>query len=321
MVATSSGHSNEAFCAKHHLDVATPDTLGDALEQAHRALHRADLFYGHGSDSAWDEAVFLVLSAAGLPLDSDDKVLGLPLGEEAWQTALRWLWGRIEDRTPLPYLTGRAWFAGLEFYCDQRALVPRSPLAEVIRSDYSPWYSKKTPTRILDLCCGGGCIGIAAAVYQPELQVVLADIDADALSLARENIARYELQSRVQVRQSDLMDALGDERFDVILCNPPYVDANDLACMPAEYHCEPPRGLGSGEDGLDLARRILRNAQQHLTPEGLLFLELGNSWATLDDELAEVSLTWLEFSEGGHGVLLVRAHELPDIVRHLPPGT
>jgi ribosomal protein L3 glutamine methyltransferase len=317
MVATSSGHSNEAFCAAHGLDTVAPDSLGDALEQAHRALDNAELFYGHGSDSAWDEAVFLILSAAGLPLDSDDKALAHGLSDEVWQTALRWLQGRIEDRQPLPYLTGRAWFAGLEFYCDKRALVPRSPLAEVIANEYRPWRSVGAPARLLDLCCGGGCIGIAAAVYQPDLEVLLADIDDEALALAQENIARYEVSSRVRALQSDLMDSLGDERFDIILCNPPYVDAADLASMPAEYQCEPPRGLGSGEDGLDLARRILRDAGQHLSPEGLLFLELGNSWAALDEELAGVSLTWLEFSEGGHGVLLVRANELPDIVKHL----
>ncbi|WOJ94014.1 50S ribosomal protein L3 N(5)-glutamine methyltransferase [Congregibacter variabilis] len=317
MVATSSGHSNVAFCREHGLDVVTPDTLGDALEQTHRALNNAELFYGHGSDSAWDEAVFLVLSAAGLSLSSDDKVLTQHLSHDVWETALRWLRGRIEDRQPLPYLTGRAWFAGLEFHCDKRALVPRSPLAEVIRNEYRPWYSEGVPNRLLDLCCGGGCIGIAAAVYQPGLEVLLADIDHDALALAQENIALHEMGGRVRALQSDLMDSIGDERFDIILCNPPYVDAADLASMPQEYQCEPPRGLGSGDDGLDLARRILRGASQHLSPQGLLFLELGNSWAALDDELSGVALTWLEFSEGGHGVLLVRAQELPDIVKHL----
>ncbi|MFT4769902.1 MAG: ribosomal protein L3 glutamine methyltransferase [Glaciecola sp.] len=317
MVAISFERGNEAFCAEHGLDAATPPTLGDALEQAHLALDKAALFFGHGSDSAWDEAVFLILSACALPLDSGDSVLEQPLSDDSWQTALRWLQGRIDDRQPLPYLTGRAWFAGLEFYCDKRALVPRSPLAEVIRNKYRPWWTDGAPTRLLDLCCGGGCIGIAAALYQPDLEVCIADIDGDALSLADENIARYELQDRVKSRQSDLMGALGDERFDIILCNPPYVDAADLASMPAEFQSEPPRGLGSGEDGLDMARRILRDAGQHLRSQGLLFLEVGNSWAALDDELAAVSLTWVEFSEGGHGVLLVRAPELPNIVKHL----
>ncbi|MDP5069771.1 MAG: 50S ribosomal protein L3 N(5)-glutamine methyltransferase [Congregibacter sp.] len=299
------------------MSAETPVNVGHALEQVHGALDQAALCYGHGTDSAWDEAVSLMLNAASLPVDSGNSVLSLPVTDRAWQTALDWLQRRIEERKPLPYLTGRAWFAGLEFGCDERALVPRSPLAEVIRNAYQPWWTDGAPARLLDLCCGGGCIGIAAAVYQPSLDVVIADIDEDALCLARENVQRHQLQGRVRTLHSDLMDALGHERFDVILCNPPYVDSADLAAMPAEYRAEPPRGLGCGTDGLDLARRILRDAQQHLTDEGLLFLELGNSWETLDAELATLPLTWLEFSEGGHGVLLVRAAELPSLVEHL----
>lgn len=313
MVATSSECSNEAFLNRYGLDSGTPDSLGSALEKTHKALAGADLFFGHGSDSAWDESVFLLLSAAGLPLDSGESVLKEPIAEDAWSKTLQWLRVRINDRKPLPYITGEAWFAGLPFNCDERALVPRSPLAEVIRNNYQPWYAKDTPTRLLDLCCGGGCIGIAAAVYQENLKVVIADIDADALALAQENIARYQLEGRVVPRQSDLLDALGGERFDIILCNPPYVDAEDLSAMPAEFHAEPPLGLGSGDDGLDMARRILRGASDHLNPGGLLFLELGNSWEALDRELANAGLHWLEFSEGGHGVLVVQADELASL--------
>lgn len=317
MVATSSGRSNEAFLNRYGLDAVTPGTLGSALEQTHKALAAAELFFGHGSDSAWDESVFLLLSAAGLPLDSGDSVLGDPLSEDVWETALQWLHARIVHRKPLPYITGQAWFAGLQFNCDERALVPRSPLAEVIRNNYQPWYATETPSRLLDLCCGGGCIGIAAALYQENLSVVIADIDSDALALAKENVARYQLEDRVEQRQSDLLDALDGERFDIILCNPPYVDADDLASMPAEFHAEPPLGLGSGSDGLDMARRILRAAPNHLTPGGLLFLELGNSWEALNKELADTLLNWLEFSEGGHGVLVARAEELEALVAQL----
>ncbi|WP_439106788.1 50S ribosomal protein L3 N(5)-glutamine methyltransferase [Congregibacter sp.] len=317
MVTTSSNGSNEAFLADYELSATTPENLGAALDQTYRALEKAEVFFGHGSDSAWDEAVFLLLSAAGLPLDSGDAVLDHALDKDVWECTLAWLQARIVERKPLPYLTGRAWFAGLEFKCDERALVPRSPLAEVIGTQYTPWWSGDSPSSLLDLCCGGGCIGIAAAMYQEELKVVLADIDADALALARENVELYELQERVTIVQSDLMAALGNEKFDIILCNPPYVDAADLASMPQEYHAEPPQGLGSGDDGLDITRRILAAAGKHLSPQGVLFLELGNSWEALDAELADLSLSWLEFAEGGHGVLVVRADELASISARL----
>ncbi|MFK8041737.1 50S ribosomal protein L3 N(5)-glutamine methyltransferase [Congregibacter sp.] len=317
MVATSSGRSNETFLSDYALSEQVPATLGDALDQTYSALQKAEVFFGHGSDSAWDEAVFLLLSAVGQPLDSGDEVLALSVAGDSWEKVLGWLHARIILRRPLPYLTGQAWFAGMEFKCDERALVPRSPIAEVIRNGYAPWWTGDGPKSLLDLCCGGGCIGIAAAAYQEDLQVVIADIDTDALSLARENIGIHELTGRVTAVQSDLMDELAGQRFDIILTNPPYVDAADLASMPAEFQAEPPQGLGSGEDGLDMARRILREAGEHLTKRGLLFLEVGNSWEALDAELSGLSLTWIEFSEGGHGVLLVRAEELPEIVQAL----
>lgn len=317
MVATSSGSGNAVFLKDYGLDRATPGTVGEALEQTHGALKRADVFFGHGSDSAWDEAVFMLLSALGLPLDSGDEVLAGAVGDDEWATILHWLQGRIIDRKPLPYLTGRAWFAGLEFKCDERALVPRSPLAELIRNEYAPWWAGKAPGSLLDLCCGGGCIGIAAAVHQQNLDVVIADIDDAALSLARENIAFHSVADRVAAVKSDLFGGLSGRRFDIILCNPPYVDASDLAAMPAEFLAEPPLGLGSGEDGLDMSRRLLKSVADYLTPQGLLFLEVGNSWEALDSELAGLPLTWIEFSEGGHGVLLLRAEELPQVTEHL----
>jgi len=317
MVATSSGRGNEAFLERYGLDASTPDNLGDALERTYKTLTAADLFFGHGSDSAWDESVFLVLSAASLPLNSSDAVLGEPLSEDVWRKTLGWIRARIVDRKPLPYITGRAWFAGLEFNCDERALVPRSPLAELICNGYQPWLANQVPRRLLDLCCGGGCIGIAAAVHDESLEVVIADIDTEALALAKENIARYHLENRVRCQQSDLLDALRGERFDIILCNPPYVDAEDLSSMPAEFHSEPPLGLGSGVDGLELARQILCQVSEHLTPGGLLFLELGNSWEALDKELANLTLNWVEFAQGGHGVLVLRSDELPAIARQL----
>ncbi len=290
-----------------------PANLGAALTVIHNALDAAALHYGHGTDSAWDEAVQLVLCACDLAPDAGDEVLDRPVDEAQWQRMRQWLEARIEKRVPLPYLTGRAWFAGLPFHCDARALVPRSPLAELIVGDYAPWWSGPAPATILDLCCGGGAIGIAAAIYAPNAQVVLSDVDTQALALARQNCGFHAVEDRVAIVQSDLFGSLQGRRFDLILSNPPYVDAADLAAMPAEYHAEPPIGLGSGDDGLNLARRILSGAAAHLSSEGMLFLEVGNSWEALDRLLETQPLTWLEFSEGGHGVLAVHARELAPI--------
>lgn len=288
-----------------------------SLERVYRRLSAADLTYGHGADSAWDEAVQLVLCACDLPPEAGREVLDRPLDAQQQATIDRWLHGRIERRIPLPYLTGRAHFAGLTFRCDARALAPRSPLAQIIADDYAPWWRGDPPRRLLDLCCGGGAIGIAAAVYRPELAVTLADIDAQALALARENIALHGVGARVRAVASDLFAALRARRFDVILCNPPYVNREDLASMPAEYAAEPARALAAGEDGLAYARRILAAAGHYLARDGLLFLELGNSWAALDALLPRLPLTWVDCRRGGQGVLVAGAAELAAIASAL----
>ena len=290
----------------------SPRTVGEALQYCADALAGSEAYFGHGTDNPWDEAVQLVLSVADLPLDADDGVLPHPLlsGQVAQLEGL--LQRRIEDRIPLPYLLGRAWFAGLEFHCDTRAIIPRSPIAELIRNDFKPWYAGPPPGRILDLCCGGGSIGLAAAHYLPEVEVDLADLDAEALNLARENVKKFTLENRVGVVHSNLFQALGDKRYDIILSNPPYVDSGDLESMPAEYHHEPALALGSGPDGLALTRIILAQAAQHLTPEGLLVVEVGNSWPALEEAYPLVPFTWLEFEHGGHGVFALSAAELQE---------
>lgn len=289
-----------------------PGTIGEALDYCSAALEQSDVFFGHGTDNAWDEAVQLVLSVAGLPLDSDDGVLPLPLQPADLARIESLLRARIEDHTPLPYLLGKAWFAGLEFHSDPRAIIPRSPIAELILNDFQPWYNGPAPRRVLDLCCGGGCIGLAVAHYFPDVQVDLLDIDAAALALARENATAMGLAERVRILQSDVFTALGEERYDLILSNPPYVDSEDLADLPAEFQHEPELSLGSGRDGLDLTRRILAQAQRYLQPEGLLVVEVGNSWAALEEAYPKVAFTWLEFEYGGHGVFALSAKELQD---------
>ncbi|GAB3277009.1 50S ribosomal protein L3 N(5)-glutamine methyltransferase [Parahaliea aestuarii] len=285
-------------------------TVNDALEYCAQALDSAGVCFGHGCDNAWDEAVQLVLMAMDLPVDADDSVLPLPVDSARRKRIEGWLTRRIEERVPLPYLTGRAWFAGLELRCDERAIVPRSPLGELILDDYAPWYEGPPPRRVLDLCCGGGAIGLAAAHYGAECVVDLLDLDTEALALAQENCVQLGLQGRVECLASDLFSAVSGRRYDIILSNPPYVDAADLASMPAEYHHEPELSLGSGADGLDITRRILAAAEHYLEPHGLLVVEVGNSWEALEAAYPRVPFTWLEFEHGGHGVFALGAREL-----------
>jgi len=289
-----------------------PSTVGEALQYCSEALAASDVYFGHGTDNAWDEAVQLVLSIADLPVDSGDGVLPHPLNSAAAARMEALLRQRIEQHTPLPYLLGRAWFAGLEFLSDPRAIIPRSPIAELILNQFQPWYIGPEPKRLLDLCCGGGCIGLAVAHYYPDVQVDLLDIDTAALDLARENAEFLGVQERVNIVQSDIFSALGDLRYDLILSNPPYVDSEDMADLPEEFRHEPELALESGADGLDLTRRILKHARDYLVESGLLVVEVGNSWQALEQAYPRLPFTWLEFEHGGHGVFALTAKELQD---------
>lgn len=290
-------------------DIAT-NTVSDVLQQVFNQFKSADLFYGHGTDNAWDEAVLLVLHSVGAPMDSSEEVLAQPVSAAQRKKINAQVLRRIEQRIPLPYLTGVAWFAGMAFKADRRAIIPRSPIAELIENDFRPWYRGEGFGRILDLCCGGGCIGIACANSCPDSQVDLIDLDRDALSLAAENISRFGLDERVAVIHSDLFAGVEGQRYDLIVSNPPYVDASDLSSMPAEYAHEPGFALGSGEDGLDITRNILRRAGHYLNAGGLLIVEVGNSGEALEQVFPEVPFTWVEFSCGGHGVFTFTAEEL-----------
>jgi ribosomal protein L3 glutamine methyltransferase len=270
---------------------------------------RAGLFFGHGTDNAFDEARMLVFHGLHLPLGTDPALLDARLTLVVRQKVLALIQRRVEERLPVAYLTYEAWFAGLSFYVDERVLVPRSPIAELIAQDFEPWLSAR-PQRILDLCTGSGCIGIACAYQFDEAMVDLVDISLDALNVADINIARHDLGDRVSAVQSDVFDLLGGQTYDLIVSNPPYVDAQDLAAMPAEYHREPALGLASGPDGLDITRRILREAANHLNEEGVLIVEVGNSCVALDDAFPTVPFMWLEFEHGGHGVFAMSREQL-----------
>ncbi|MCJ8168550.1 50S ribosomal protein L3 N(5)-glutamine methyltransferase [Atopomonas sediminilitoris] len=279
-------------------------TLRDHIRYAVTQFHQSDVFFGHGSDNAWDEARQLVLGALHLPWQISDSYLDCRLEEDEAATLRELFRQRIEQRVPAAYLLNEAWFCGLSFYVDDRVLVPRSPIAEQIEQGFAPWLDE-APLRVLDLCTGSGCIGIACAEVFPEAEVVLADLSFDALEIANINIERHQMESRVYSVQGDLFDGLPGQTFDLIVSNPPYVDAEDLADMPAEYHHEPAMGLGAGDDGLLLVRRILAEAATHLNPHGVLVVEVGNSQVHVEATYPEVDFTWLEFRQGGHGVFLL----------------
>jgi ribosomal protein L3 glutamine methyltransferase len=286
------------------------ETVRDYLRWIISRFNDAGLYYGHGTDNAQDEAWYLVCGALKLPFDLDGRLLDGRLTEAERQRLEQLVERRISERVPVAYLVGEAWFAGLPFNVDERVLVPRSPLAELIDVGFQPWLGDVEPEHILDLCTGSGCIGIACAFAFPEARVVLSDVSADALAVARSNIERHSLSDRVTALQSDVFAGLEAQRFDLIVSNPPYVDAEDLAGMPAEYQAEPALGLGSGDDGLDITRRILQQAAGHLNEGGLLVVEVGNSGRALDEAFPELPLTWVEFERGGHGVFVISKDDL-----------
>lgn len=284
-------------------------SIRDVLRFAVSRFSEAGLYYGHGTDNAWDEALMLILHQLHLPNDCGEEILDARLLLQEREAILQLLQKRIEQRIPVAYLTRQAWFCGLDFYVDERVLIPRSPIAQLIETRFKPWYQSEYPDRILDLCSGSGCIGIACAYAFAEADVVLSDISPDALAVAEINIARHHLQGRVTVCESDLFAELAG-LFDIIVCNPPYVDAIDFADMPDEYRHEPAEALASGELGLDHPLQILREAADYLTEDGILVLEVGNSGQSLEQAYPGIDFSWVSLERGGHGVLLISREEL-----------
>ena len=295
-------------------DEATRDlrTIIDFIRFGASRFGAAGLTFGHSYDNALDEATQLVLHALHLPHDLSpvygaSRLTGSEKGE-----VLALFARRIDERIPAAYLTGQAWFAGLSFKSDPRALVPRSPIAELIESGFEPWLGGREVNRALDICTGSGCIAIAMAHYKPDWQVDGIDISDEALSLAEENKSRL-MAGNVRFLKSDLMDALKGEQYELIVTNPPYVTHAETDALPAEYAHEPELGLRAGDDGLDLALRILRDAPEHLTDDGLLICEVGEAEHALTALLPELPLAWIEFKVGQMGIFVA---ERADLVAH-----
>ena len=295
---------------KHQDALNQLTTLRDYVRYAISCFNEADLFFGHGTSGPLDEAAALVLHALHLPYDLPGGYFQSTLTQAERENVLALIDRRVRERKPLAYLTHEAPFAGQQFYVDERVLVPRSPIAELIEAEFSPWVEPDRVERILDLCTGSGCIAIACALAFPDAMVDAVDISSDALEVADINRRRLKVEDRVRTIRSDLFQALDGERYDIIVSNPPYVSTAEWQDLPVEFHAEPKLGLESGADGLDCVRQILRDASNHLTEEGILIVEVGSAAEALVATFPDVPFCWLEFERGGDGVFLLTAEQV-----------
>ncbi|GAA5190906.1 50S ribosomal protein L3 N(5)-glutamine methyltransferase [Ferrimonas gelatinilytica] len=285
-------------------------TIEDMLRWCVSRFNAAGIYYGHGTDNPWDEAISLVMHTLHLPTELGNEVRSARLTSSEKQRIIELAIRRVRERVPVPYLINSAWFAGYEFFVDERVLVPRSPFAELIEQGFQPWLGDKEVHQVLDLCTGSGCIAIACAHQFDEAQVDAVDISPEALQVAQINIESHGLLDRVYPIESDGFAVLKGQKYDLIVSNPPYVDAEDMADLPEEFHHEPELGLASGPDGLELTRQILAQAAEHLNEGGLLFVEVGNSMVALNEQFPTLPFTWLEFERGGHGVFMLTREQL-----------
>ena len=286
------------------------ETVGAAVERCARALRRARVHFGHGTDNARDEAAELVFFAAGIAHAEGREAYARQLGARSRNRIAALLERRVRERVPLPYLTHRAFFAGLELYVDERVLVPRSPIAELALGRFSPWIGARRVRRILDIGTGSGAIALACAKAFPRAAVDAADISTDALAVCRRNVRKLDLQDRVRMLRSDHFGAVPPCRYDIIVSNPPYVGRTEMHKLPTEYRREPALGLASGRDGLDSVRVILGAARPYLRDDGILVVEVGNSEGALLRAFPLLPFIWPDIAMGGGGVFLLRAGDL-----------
>lgn len=288
-------------------------TLRDLLRFAVSRFEEAGLFFGHGSDNAWDEAVYLVLHTLHLPIDNLTPFIDARLTSDERAAVLAVIERRIKARLPAAYLTHEAWLGDFRFYVDERVIVPRSHIAELLREQLNPWVSDPWAIgRVLDLCTGSGCLAILAAHAFPEAVVDAVDISSDALAVAQRNVADYGLEDRLNLIESDAFAGIAGRKYDVIISNPPYVNAESMDALPHEYRQEPELALASGEDGLDFTRIILSRAAEHLNPGGVLVVEIGHNRDALEAAFPDTPFTWLDTEAGDRYVFMLRREELPN---------
>ena len=288
-------------------------TVRDFLRYAVSRFNAAGLFFGHGSDNAWDEAVYLTLHTLNLPLDRLEPFLDARLLPHEREQLLDIYQKRCQDRLPAAYLTHEAWLGEHKFYVDERVIVPRSFIAELLDEQLTPWIDDPWAIEsALDLCTGSGCLAILTALAFPNAAVAAVDLSKDAISVAERNVADYDLGDRIELIQSDAFTKLQGRQFDLIISNPPYVNAESVAALPPEYLHEPELALGSGEDGLDFTRIILREAKKHLTENGILVVEIGHNRDALEAAYPTLPFTWLDTAAGDEYVFLLHASDLPD---------
>lgn len=286
--------------------------IEELVDQAARRMEAAGLYFGHGTDNAFDEACWAASSVFELVPDFDRETARQRVGEAGQRAFEALIAERILTRKPLAYLLGEAWLCGLKFAVNEHVLIPRSPLAELILEGFSPWLEPGQIKRALDVGTGSGCLAIALARYWPELQVDAVDISPEALVLARRNAENHNVSDRVELIQSDLLEGLAGRCYDLILANPPYVPSASMADLPAEYRWEPVSALEAGNDGLDLVRRLLDSAGAYLEDHGVMIIEVGEAAGALEKLLSQrrIECTWLEFQHGGDGVALIEAQAL-----------
>jgi ribosomal protein L3 glutamine methyltransferase len=291
------------------------DTIIDYIRFAISEFNQHDVYYGHGTQNAWQEAHRLLFTALSLPLDitaQEQQVFyACQVTDDEKNLVFAWIKARCEQAIPLPYLSNQAWFANMPFYIDQRALIPRSPFAELIDNKFSEFLpSTSNPKMILDMCTGSGCIAIALAQKFADAQVDAVDIDEDALAVASINIEQYQLEDRVFPMQSDLFSNLGNQTYDLIVVNPPYVDAQDMHDLPREYSHEPESALASGDDGLDLTVALLKQVSNFMAPDAWLFVEVGNSEVNFAQRFGDFNVHWCELTLGGSGIFAINRTEI-----------
>ena len=288
-------------------------TIRDLLRFAVSQFNKAGLHFGHGSATAYDEAAYLILKTLYLPLDQLEPFLDARLTDSERKQVLEMIERRVTDRIPVAYLTHEAWLGDFSFYVDERVIIPRSFIAELLQTQLAPWITEPDHvTDALDLCTGSGCLAILMAHAFENAQIDVVDISAQALAVAHKNVQDYGLEQRIELIESNLFSALSGKRYDLIISNPPYVNAESMQRLPQEYRHEPEKALASGDDGLDATRKILQQAARHLTDDGILVVEIGHNRAELEQAYPKVPFTWLETSAGDEFVFLLQRDQLPN---------